>query len=477
MKPNASAWRRVRTWRDDAREHAREILQAALHAAHPRVVMRRVLRDREGLLLPDGSRVRLADRAVRVVAIGKAAGAMGAHARSWGPFEEAVVSAPHHAEIPSFEAHVGGHPIPDEASLRAGERALDLARATGPDDLLIVLLSGGASAMAEAPRVPLADLQRATKLLLASGAPIEEVNAVRVALSRLKGGGLARACRGEILTLAVSDVDEEATLGAGPTIQEGGAGARWDPGDSQVRPRWEPGGSQVGIAEAALRRHGLWESMPRSIREAATAAAQPPDALETVSGPRLVGAPPDSHLRATWAPPGSHLAPRHLLVLADNDTALHAAARAAARLGYEPELRSRWLRGEARERGRELGALARELHARPTALLVGGETTVRVVGHGKGGRNQEVALAAVDALSGRDALLATLGTDGVDGPTDAAGAIVDGFTRARADAVGLDAQASLAENDAYAYFDRLDDLVRTGPTGTNVRDLAVVLLR
>ncbi|HVM44397.1 MAG TPA: DUF4147 domain-containing protein [Candidatus Thermoplasmatota archaeon] len=418
----------MRSWRDDARDHARQILQAALEAVSPQVAMRQVARDADALVLPEGTRVRLAGRTVRVVALGKAAGMMAAHAQPWGPLAEVVVSAPYRVDIPGFEAYVGAHPLPDEESVRAGERALELARATGPDDLLILLLSGGASAMAEAPAVPLDDLRRANEALLANGAPIEELNLVRRHLSRLKGGGLARACRGELLALCISDVDDVATLGSGPA--------------------W-PDASRRADALRALERRGLADVVPRSVRE---------------------------HL-ARDEPPAPRLAPPRHVVLADNETALRAAAARAAALGYEARVRERWLRGEARERGRELGALAREPVARPTAHLAGGETTVRVVGGGRGGRNQEVALAAVDALSARDALLATMGTDGVDGPTDAAGAIVDGLTRARADALGLDAHAHLAENDAYAYFDALDDLIRTGPTGTNVRDVALLLVR
>lgn len=416
----------MRSWRDEAREHVRAILQAALQAASPQVAMRQIRRDGDALVLPDGASVSLR-RNVRVVAIGKAAGMMAAHAQPWGPLAEVVVSAPYEVDIPGFEAYVGGHPLPDEKSVRAGERALELAQATGPDDLLLLLLSGGASAMAEAPRVPLADLRRANALLLASGAPIEDVNLLRRHLSRLKNGGLARACRGEMLTLCISDVDDVATLGSGPA--------------------W-PDASRPQDAIAMLGRRGLLESMPASIL----------DALWNADG--------QGRTRST----------RHV-VLADNETALHAAANAALRLGYDARTLPGSLRGEARARGAELGALAREPFARPTAILAGGETTVHVAGHGKGGRSQEVALAAVDALSGRDAVLAAFGTDGVDGPTDAAGAIVDGLTRARADALRLDAAAALAENDSYQYFDALEDLIRTGLTGTNVRDLAVLLMR
>ena len=417
----------MRSWRDQAREDARAILQAALAAVSPQVAMRRVTRDGDALALPDGHRVPLA-RTVRVAALGKAAGMMGAHAQPWGPLAEVVVSAPFKVDIPGFETYVGGHPLPDEQSVAAGERALELAAATREGDLLLVLLSGGASAMAEAPEVPLADLRRATEIMLRSGAPIEATNLVRRHLSRLKGGGLARACRGELLVLCISDVDDVATLGSGPA--------------------W-PDATALGDARAALEARGLWEAMPASVREALSR---------------------DAPVRAP-AP-----VPRHV-VLADNGTALAAAARAAERLGYEARVLPGALRGEARERGRELAEMARAPAERPLAIVAGGETTVHVVGGGRGGRCQELALAAVDGISGRDALLAAMGTDGVDGPTDAAGAIVDGFTRARADALGLDAQAGLAENDSYAYFEALDDLIRTGPTGTNVRDVALLLVR
>lgn len=416
----------MRGWRDTAREHVRAILQSALAAAQPQVAMRRVQRSGDELLLPDGSRTRLAGRAVRVAAIGKAAGLMAAHAQPWGPFEEVVVSAPYLVDIPGFEAYLGGHPLPDEQSLRAGGRVLDLARATGPDDLLIVLLSGGASAMAEASDVPLADLRRTNDVLLASGAPIEDINTIRKMLSRIKSGGIARECRGELLVLAISDVDDAAMLGSGPTIDDGTG-----PQDSL----------------AALDRHGLREVVPPSVLRHLAAARVPSTPTRNV--------------------------PVH--VLADSTTALQAAERTARGFGYEVKLLPAWLRGEARERGRELGAFSRTL--RNTVLIAGGETTVHVVGAGRGGRNQELALAAVDPVSGHDAVLAGFGTDGVDGPTDAAGAIVDGMTRARADALGLDANAHLAENDAYHFFEPLDDLIKTGPTGTNVRDVALLVVR
>jgi glycerate-2-kinase len=427
---------------DEAREHARLILQAMLSEANPQKLMRRILRERDHLVLPDGSRVRLAERAIRCIAVGKAAGGMAAHAQPWGPFTEALVAAHHDVDVPGFHAVQGGHPFPTEASLDAGARMLQLARATGPDDLLILLLSGGASALAESTGVPLADLRRMQEMLLRSGATIAEINCVRRHLSELKGGGLARACRGELLVLAISDVEPEdlASLGSGPACA--------DPTTHRD-------------AIDVLGRHGLLESAPTSIRD------------HLAQGARRA-------IPETVKPGDPCLARVRTFVLADNATALDAGARNAAALGYEPRVLPGCLRGEARERGSELAITARELaHGQggPVALLAGGETTVHVTGQGRGGRNQEVALGALSAISSLDVVLVAIGTDGRDGPTDAAGAIVDGLTLARALALGLDPAAHLLENDSYPFFDALDDLVRTGPTGTNVRDVAVVLVR
>lgn len=433
----------MRRWSDQAREDVRAILQAALWAASPQPLMRALRREDGDLVLPDGGRVRLDGRKVRVAAVGKAAGGMAAHAQPWGPLAEVVVVAPHAVDVPGFESLVGSHPTPSEASVRAGRRIVELAHATGPDDLVVLLLSGGASAMAEMPLVPLADLVRTTDLLLRSDAPIAEVNCVRRHLSGLKGGNLARECLGELLVLAISDVEpgDLASLGSGP--------ASADP-------------TTFADALDVLRRRGLLEAVPPSVRELLEEGAM-------------------HHIAETLKPGDPALERVRTVVLADNVTAMRAAGHEADRRGYHVSLLPGFLRGEARERGRELAELAREMaasgDARPLCLVVGGETVVRVEGSGRGGRNQEVALAAVDGLSALDAVLATFGTDGVDGPTDAAGAVVDGDTRARAEVLGLDAASHLMENDSHPYFEALDDLVRTGPTGTNVRDLAVLLVK
>lgn len=429
-------------WTDAARDHVRAMLQGALDAASPQALMRQARVVDGDLVLPGGERVRFAGRKARLVAVGKAAGGMATHVQRWGRFEEALVVAPNDAEIPGYECRASDHPVPSARSVAAGERMLELARATGPDDLLVLLLSGGASALAEVPAVPLPDLVRTTELLLRGGASIGETNAVRRHLSRLKGGRLAQACRGELVVLAISDVpgDDLAALGSGPAA---------------------PDATTFADAIDVLRERGLLEAVPSSVR-AHLEAGVGGEVAETAKP----GDPAFERVRAR--------------VLADNDTAVRGAATVAHKLGYETRVLLGFLRGEARDRGRELAAIAREAarsNGRPLAVVAGGETTVRVEGHGKGGRNQEVALAAVEGIAGLDAVLACIGTDGVDGPTDAAGAIVDGHTLGHARHLSLDADAHLAENDAYAYFEALHDLVRTGPTGTNVRDVCVLLVR
>jgi glycerate 2-kinase len=438
----------MRSWRDEARDHARTILTRILQEANPQHVFRaRLAFDERRVLRVDGARVAdlAAARRVRVAAVGKAAGGMAAHAQPWGPFAEAVVVAPHAVDIPGFASVVGTHPEPGEGSVEAGERLMRLARDTMPEDLLLVLLSGGASALAELPAVPLADLQRATQLLLASGADIHEVNCVRKHLSLLKGGRLLQAARGRVVVLAISDVegDDLAAIGSGIAA---------------------PDPTTYDDALDVLRRHDLADAVPRSVRERLHEGAKGLHA-ETLK-------PGDAALERLSA---------H--VLASNADVLRAGARAAAELGYDTHVVHEGLQGLARETGRRVAQTARDLAhgspsaSRPTCLLYGGETVVRIQGAGLGGRNMETALAAVDGLSGLDAVLACVGTDGRDGPTDAAGAIVDGMTRARAEAHGLVAEDYLQENDSYHYFEALDDLVKTGPTGTNVRDVAVLLVR
>jgi glycerate 2-kinase len=419
-----------------------DVIRAAVEAVEPRRLLAARLR-REGLVLGVGdARVDLARYAsVRVASVGKAARGMAEGWLALGlPADECLLVAPSAEALPGFVAVAGEHPTPGAGSERAGRALLDLAEGTRESDLLVLLLSGGASALAEAPAVPLADLAEATRLLLAAGADVRETNAVRKHLSRLKGGGLARAARGDVLALVLSDVpgDDLAVVGSGPAT----------PDPTTYRDAFD-----------ALARRGLLDRVPASVRRRIEdgLAGRAPETPKP-------GDPAFSRARA--------------FVLGGNAAAVEAALARATALGYRA-VEAPPLSGEARDAGLALARrlLAEAASGRPVVLVAGGETVVTVRGPGQGGRNQEAALAAVEALAGANAALAFVGTDGVDGPTDAAGAVVDGASLARARALGLDPTRALAANDSHPFFVTLGDLVLTGPTGTNVADVAVGLAR
>jgi glycerate 2-kinase len=388
---------------------------------------------------------------VRVIAAGKAAGAMMRTALDAGLMvERGLVVATHwHGEWPASIAAVkAGHPIPTEASEAAGRAALDLAAHAAADEAVLVLLSGGASALLVAPvdGVTLADKQATTKLLLEAGASIDELNAVRKHLSAVKGGGLAAAARCEIVTFALSDVvgpvaDDPGVIGSGPTA---------------------PDGSTWADALAVVTRRGVLARLPAGVRARLEAGARGEVAETPKPGdPRLA--------RATWHLIGSRV------------DAMDAARNAAIDRGFSTITIEAPIVGTARDAGPAFVARALEVSRRlprPVCVVGAGETTVRVVGRGKGGRNQELALSVAAALDGlrEPAAFLSVGTDGIDGPTDAAGGLVDGTTLGRARALGVDLDARLADNDAYHALDRLGDLVRTGPSDTNVGDVQVLLI-
>lgn len=337
----------------------------------------------------------------------------------------------------------GGHPLPDEGSLQAAQRILQLAESCTAEDLLLVLISGGGSALCTdfVPPVTLADAQTTFQLLLASGADIYQLNAVRKHLSRIGGGQLARAAApADVLALVISDVvgDELSVVASGPTV---------------------PDPTTFAEAIAVLRRYRLWHQVPESVRVRLEAGVRNPF-LETpkAADPRF-----------------ARVVTR---LVGTNRRALEAAADEARRRGYSVRIVSDRLTGEAREVGPRLVAMLREVREpRPVCLLWGGETTVTVRGSGQGGRNQELALAAALAMQDwpAQAVLLSGGTDGRDGPTDAAGAWVTPNTVAEARQRGLDPLAYLNNNDAYAFFKTLDQLLVTGPTHTNVMDVQVAL--
>ncbi len=346
---------------------------------------------------------------------------------------------------PMAEWQDAGHPLPNEGSMKGARRALEIARAAGPDDVLIVLISGGGSALMAlpAPGISLADKQQTARMLMARSADIYELNTVRKHLSAIKGGRLAAASPGRVLTLAVSDVvgDDLSVIASGPTVADE---------------------STFADALAVLSRRDI-DSYPKSVvthlrRGVAGEVEESPKSGD----PRLARA--------------------EARVIGPQRGAIEGAKRAAEQLGYHVHIVPEPITGEARSSARaHLTAMSQQLSSlpRPLCVISSGETTVNVVGRGKGGRNQEFALAMAPWLDpiGSDVVAASIGTDGIDGPTDAAGALVDPTTLARAAAAGLPpAQTYLDDNNAYAFFDRLGDLIRTGPTNTNVGDLQVILI-
>jgi glycerate 2-kinase len=385
------------------------------------------------------------DRALGIVGAGKAAARMAAGVEAVRGTAQLVgrVVVPAGCEAPLERVRIsfGSHPVPDELSQRAGSElfeSLDRIPAGWP---LLCLISGGASSLLVQPRPPLqlADKMAVTRLLLECGAEIAELNTVRKHLSTVKGGGLAqRAGDRAILTLALSDVvgDDPSIIGSGPAV-----------GDPTT----------FVDALAVLDRYALRARVSAKVRVLLErgAAGEVPETLK-----------PD-------APQAEQLSSA---VIGSNRIALEGAAVAAARLGYLPIVQSEPMVGDSAQAGRRWGAYLAGLPAEGRwCAIAGGETTVVVRGQGRGGRNQEFAVALAESLAGQPIAALSAGTDGIDGPTDAAGAFVDGDSRDRAAALGLSAEAALATNDSYAYFDPLADLLRCGPTGTNVMDIKLAL--
>lgn len=446
------------TTRDGLTQSCRQIFEAGLSAVDPYVAVARCLSledDELVLSTPDGQQRRygLGDfRRVVIVGGGKAT------ARMSQAVEELlgdrvtdgliVVKYGHAAVHREVEVVEAGHPMPDQQGERGAQRIMDLLGTLGEDALVFSLISGGGSALLPMPAagVSLAEKQEVTSLLLGAGADIGEMNAVRKHISGLKGGQLARAAHpATVVNLMLSDVvgDRLDVIASGPAV---------------------PDHSSFDDARGVLERRGIWPKTPVAIRRRIEAgqAGQLPDTPKHGDPvfERCVNA-----------------------VIGSNIIALEACAEAARDAGFRSLVLSSSIEGETREIARMHAAMAREIRhsARPVAppacIVSGGETTVTIRGAGKGGRNQEFALAAALDLAGLDdCAVFSAGTDGSDGPTDAAGAIVFGDTVARAEAAGLDPRRALEENDAYPFFERLDDLVLTGPTGTNVMDVHLVMV-
>lgn len=440
------------------REVAMELIWAALGAVNPaRAVARHLRWEPPTLFVGDRAYDLNGVDQVVVIGAGKAGAGMAAAVEAFLGKQVAAgwVNVRYGYEpsqpLARIHIHPAGHPLPNEAGLEGTRRMLALVDSLTPQDLALVLVSGGASALMEAPvpGVSLNDLQSLTDALLRSGATIGEINTVRKHLSQVKGGRLAerivrRGARAAVLVLSDVVGSPLDSIGSGPCA---------------------PDPTTFADAWAVLEQYQLLAQVP-------------PNVLRHLERGR------NGQEEETPKPGDPVFAHIHTVIVAENRTAAEAAVERARNLGFHAAILTTYLEGEAREVGRMLAALAKEeaAHGRPlplpACLVLGGETTVTVRGAGRGGRNQEVALGAAMALEGwEDVLIATLATDGTDGPTDAAGAFADGSTVARARALGLDSADHMSRNDAYPFFAALGDLIMTGPTGTNVNDLAFILAR
>lgn len=405
----------------DYPRHLEILRAAALAASDPAAAVRGHLSAAD---LAEAERVFIVGAGKAGVAMARAAAEIAGARLAGGIMAVPQVPA---ASIPGLTFIQGGHPLPSAGSLAAGRALAELLAQTTPRDRVLALISGGGSALLEhlQPGLTLADLQSFTQVLLKCGATIHEFNTVRQRLSRIKGGGLARlAAPAPVLALILSDVvgNDLRIIASGPTVTEP---------------------AEPDAAVNILRRYHLETQVPPAVWAAVTAAE--------------AAAAPTAQVE-------------HRLI-ASNRQAGEAAAAAARALGFEVEYLGDDWQGEARAAGAEFARRVLAAIA-PRALIAGGETTVTVRGQGRGGRNQEAALSAALTLAGRPGrVVAALATDGVDGPTDAAGAVVTGDTLRRAQALGLDLAAYLADNNAYAGLAALDALWLSGPTGTNVNDL------
>jgi hydroxypyruvate reductase len=434
------------------RRAAAAILAEGLRAADPDRLVRAHLRVRGRRLVAAGVNIDLSGGRLVLLAAGKAAGTMAraAEAVLKDRIDAALAVAPAGSSAPPrVRLLLAGHPAPDRRGAAAAEEVLSLAGGLGRGDVLLVLLSGGASALlpAPVPGVSLEEKAALTAELMRAGATIQELNIVRKHLSRLKGGGLARAAApARVVCLVLSDVvgDDLSTIASGPTV---------------------PDPTTFAQALEVLRRRGIHRSVPPSIRRHLEAGAR--------------GRVPET------AKPGDPIfALVATRIIGSNRLAVAAAQREARRQGLRALVLTTRLEGEAREAARVLVAVLRECvetgrpAAPPVCLLAGGETTVTVRGPGRGGRNQELVVAAVDPLSRfpAHAVVAALATDGIDGASDAAGGVVDQETARAAAALGLAPPAAfLAASDSTSFLGPVGGLIVTGPTGTNVVDLTVLL--
>ncbi len=431
---------------------ALKIVEAGLIAADPVKAIKDKVKLVNNKLVIDGYELSI-DRGVKVLGLGKASAhmALGIEEVLGDLIIDGAVIIPKGTMPPDLrriKVLYGSHPVPDGSSLNSTKELLKLAETREEGDVFIVLISGGGSALFEEPVDPidLNDLRKTTSLLLRSGADIKEMNTVRKHISRVKGGRLAELLYpATTVSLILSDVvgDPVEFIASGPTA---------------------PDSTTYSDAVSILRRYGIWDLVPESVRE--------------VLSRGLRGELPET------PKPGSPIFKKVFnVIVASNYLSLKAMEGVARRLGYNTLIVTSMMEGEAREVGKFIAGIIRNIKAydepvkRPAVLLMGGETTVTVRGSGVGGRNQELALSVAISIAGLDGVVfASIGSDGIDGVSDAAGAIVDGSTVIKGKDLGLNPFEALANNDSHNYLKKLKSVIYTGPTGTNVNDLSLAIV-
>lgn len=437
-----------------ARQCALEILESALISSDPIDLVKRKLYTKDNILLIDSLKFDL-DQFNRIIVVGagKASGAMASAVEDiFGDRISKGLINVQKGIRERFDTKLIGlnearHPVPDEGGLLGSRKILNILDDVSKNDLVISIISGGGSALLPLPAgdLELSDMQDVTQNLLKCGATIDEVNMVRKHLSAIKGGRLAKhTYPATMICLIISDVvgDPISSIASGPTV---------------------PDPSTYSDAYKVLKRYDVWDRIPEVVKSHINKG--------------LTGEIPESP-----KPDDPYFKNVNNIILGSNRIALKAASEKAAKLGLTPYILTSYIEGEARHVGTVIASLARETTSeecffkKPTAILVGGETTVTVRGDGRGGRNQELALSASMKIKEQKGIvILSAGTDGLDGPTDAAGAIIDGSTVQRAQERDMNPTDYLDNNDSYNFFKNIGDLVLTGPTGTNVNDIMIIV--
>ncbi|MCF6159529.1 MAG: glycerate kinase [wastewater metagenome] len=435
------------------RKDALDIFHAGLHAVDPDTCMKKHISLPEKNLLQTGERCYDLSqfKNIYIIGFGKASGFMALTIEKLFPerIRTGIVNVRYGYKAPCkiINIYEAGHPVPDHAGRKGTDEIVRLLQHTEEDDLVFCLISGGGSALFELPcdGITLKEIQDITEMFLKCGARIDEMNTVRKHISQVKGGQLAKICKGKIISFILSDVTNDApgTIASGPT---------------------SPDDSTFLDCKKILQKYELFQKIPSSIREHIQKGL-------------------DGKVQETPKATDPVFRKVHNVIIGNNRTALYASYKKAGELGYNPFILSSCITGEAKEVAKVFGAIAKEICSsgnpakRPACIIAGGETTVTVKGNGLGGRSQEFTLSAAMEIDGlENTVILCAGTDGTDGNTEAAGAIADSFTITSAKQGHMNPEAYLTDNNSYSFFRLTDNLIITGPTKTNVMDIILLLV-